>query len=84
MMQLPDIERGIPIPPASRQVQTEKTLAFLTMEVGDSRFFVAETRPERDRWQSRASAVGKGHGMKFSSRVVMKGGVKGLRVWRVS
>lgn len=68
------IERGIPLPPASKA----RKYSFDEMEVGDSVFF--EDVSLRRKFYNAAKAMGKRHGYKFSSRKVDGG----FRIWRVA
>jgi hypothetical protein len=75
---MPEIEKGIPIPPRSSDAR--RKYPFVDMEVGDSAFFPMGVDDFQKRKQVAASAHGcaRDKGRKFTVRNV-EGGV---RVWR--
>lgn len=53
--------------------------------LGESHFFPAPTMAERGRWQASAASITKMHkSIRFTTRTVTRGGVKGLEIWRIA
>jgi hypothetical protein len=70
------IDKGVPIPP-QRDGRGNPKYPWAAMEVGDS-FFVPA-----DRQRGITSVPNKKHApKKWTSRMVVENGVKGLRIWR--
>jgi hypothetical protein len=82
-MQMPEIERGIPVEPRYVIKEDTKSSLVAQLEVGESLFCPGETQPLRSNWQSIASHVARRDGRKFTTKSVVKGGRPGLRIWRI-
>jgi hypothetical protein len=79
-----EIDKGIPIPPHMGGPGAPKSAPFHEMEIGDSVFFPTKTRERELSVRSLASAWKKRSGYSFATHVVVEGGIRGIRIWRVS
>lgn len=73
------IEKGVPIPPGGGRPTAP--YPFDKMEVGDSFFTAGEKAQSRISNSAKNYATKKG--VKFTTRTVTEGGVKGARIWRI-
>jgi len=76
------ILKGEPIPPLSG-AKASKQREFWDMQVGDAKDFFG-TYTHLHNWRTLATTYGKKSGKKFTTRTLVTGGEKFVRVWRTA